>query len=536
MLTFFRKNAPIIGWCLAIFFGATMFTGSLFFGLSQKKPDSKSVQLDPSLVLASIGDVQVDYRKYNEIQQNMFRGIEPSISDISPDLLELYQLNAFNQALNYSIFLDGARKLKLKPSKHDILLELEQVYKQYDLKDKKALKALLKKNNYPYKAFLNTIEESILVKKFELSLQDQATVSTQDLKEAFTKRLVQYLYIPHILEDADDTLENPIIGESGVAVIDKALSEGTPFETLIKRYSHDATRTNKGLLGWVDMGTLDIAIENTLISLQKGSISGAIHTPNGYHWVKVLNIKITPKPPSLSDEELREQLLNKKQQQLVQRYFSDRFKSQELIINNPMVRAIKSKFSGDYDAAIQSYESIISENPSSVLPHYHIARIYSMINAPEKAYEQLQKADIKSELSSTLDFPELHLEYGNHLVKSMPLPKGSLTKINKQLKLVKETSKDNKTLELSLRRQALITHKVDLVAIIEQYRKALNLSLLKKNRSHLETLRIAFSDLNQTDDVAKIDETLLLYDEEQRLKTSAAENASKHTISPSETN
>ena len=122
MLTFFRKNAPIIGWCLAIFFGATMFTGSLFFGLSQKKPDSKSVQLEPSLVLASIGDVQVDYRKYNEIQQNMFRGIEPSISDISPDLLELYQLNAFNQALNYSIFLDGARKLKLKPSKHDILL------------------------------------------------------------------------------------------------------------------------------------------------------------------------------------------------------------------------------------------------------------------------------------------------------------------------------------------------------------------------------------------------------------------------------
>ena len=55
-----------------------------------------------------------------------------------------------------------------------------------------------------------------------------------------------------------------------------------------------------------------------------------------------------------------------------------------------------------------------------------------MIKAPEKAYEQLQKADIKSELSSTLDFPELHLEFGNHLVKSMPLPKRSLTKINKQ--------------------------------------------------------------------------------------------------------
>tara|TARA_R110000868_G_scaffold190862_1_gene434826 strand:+ start:130261 stop:131550 length:1290 start_codon:yes stop_codon:yes gene_type:complete len=69
----------------------------------------------------------------------------------------------------------------------------------------------------------------------------------------------------------------------------------TDFHDLAKAFSEDpsAKAGKGGLLGWYGAGELAPALDEQLIKLQKGEISKAVATPNGWHILYISNVKET---------------------------------------------------------------------------------------------------------------------------------------------------------------------------------------------------------------------------------------------------
>ena len=164
MLNFFRKNAQYIGWAIVIFFGGTMISGAFFYrnaSKAQNSQNAKQEMVSRRSDFALIGQIPVNQKKYIEfLQQSLYKFQQSqNIQNLDPELLELIQNAAFNRAIQYTIFSEAARTQKLKVNKVDLMRALEQIYRQYDLKNKKALKKFLAERKYPYRLFIHEIEQ-----------------------------------------------------------------------------------------------------------------------------------------------------------------------------------------------------------------------------------------------------------------------------------------------------------------------------------------------------------------------------------------
>ncbi len=66
------------------------------------------------------------------------------------------------------------------------------------------------------------------------------------------------------------------------------LRKGEDFETVARQGSRAPEAKNGGLVGWVEKGQLEKAMDRALFSLKPGQVSPIIHSPYGYHIFQVL--------------------------------------------------------------------------------------------------------------------------------------------------------------------------------------------------------------------------------------------------------
>lgn len=68
-----------------------------------------------------------------------------------------------------------------------------------------------------------------------------------------------------------------------------AIADGAPFSKWAKKYSQDEkTKKMGGYLGWVDVNTLDPAIQNGIKGLKSGDVSEPLLTPKGWYLVQLI--------------------------------------------------------------------------------------------------------------------------------------------------------------------------------------------------------------------------------------------------------
>jgi hypothetical protein len=183
MLQFFREKKQIIGWGIVIFFVGTMFTGSVFLGkfgdLFSKQSSSKETQ-----PIAYWGKTVVPAQKYMMFLNRTLGRFKPEdIQHLDPEVAEFVQYAAFSEALQFTILLDGAHQAKMKVSSSEMDQAFESVYRDYDVKGMKELKALLKKSNYPLDQFKDDLKDDLLTQKFANSLVSNVAVTSQDLQQ-----------------------------------------------------------------------------------------------------------------------------------------------------------------------------------------------------------------------------------------------------------------------------------------------------------------------------------------------------------------
>jgi foldase protein PrsA len=436
MLNFFRKYATIIAWTIVIFFGGTMFAGTLIFGRKDNSEQTSMQTIDAlKNALAIIDSVPVDSNIYSELlyqYMSTFQA-ENKKAVIPPEIIELARFRAFNQAVNYSLFLDYANSEKIKISKKNVSSRLDQYISSYKLKSKKELKALLKKNNYPYKAFLNKTKNNLKVEKTKDTLLASISVNDKDLENHFKR-----IKLSHILIKFDpDSIESQAKSkEKATQVLKRITTNDIEFDRAVSIFSEDKiTKQNFGKFSnWMSIGQLHRHIEAAAFSLPIGIYSEPIKSDAGYHIIVVTDSKFVSKPKNYNKETLRKELMTTKETNILSDFILNKITSSNFTIRDPYVKAVTDKFKGDYDEAIASYQQQIAKDPNSPLPHYFISKIRNSLGETSRALIQLNKAKIKGKLYPTLDFSNLHIERAKTEAKLMYENKTLKRKVQRTIK------------------------------------------------------------------------------------------------------
>lgn len=91
---------------------------------------------------------------------------------------------------------------------------------------------------------------------------------------------------------AQIVLPDGAAGEAEARKVKAQLEGGAEFAALAKRLSHDRSRFNGGMLGWIGKGQMKYPqLEKAAFAAKEGDIVGPIHTEDGWHLLKVLGFK-----------------------------------------------------------------------------------------------------------------------------------------------------------------------------------------------------------------------------------------------------
>ncbi|MFC1616928.1 peptidylprolyl isomerase [Candidatus Margulisiibacteriota bacterium] len=420
MVKFMRKYAHVFGWIIVLAFAGTMFSGAflfrnLFFG---KKANTTQKLQDHSGELAVIGNIPISKRQFINYYQEMYLGAKKNLGTekINPEINEYFVLNAFEQATQYTAFLIAANEAeKNKVSKQELKARLKAVYKQFNLKNKKELKALLVKNKYPYKVFMSSLKQDIVVSRFANFLIKDIKVTDQDVENSITDVKLAQVFVRKRRFATENVELLELAHKEELEKVKKIKTEiqgGLSFTKAVKKYSEDPeSRKKAGDLGWLNMQQLPPSFEKVAYALKIGEISEPIESAFGYHIIKLSKKKIN-RPKDFEFEKTKKELFAFRKRQVISSFLGKSLEKLKII--DPHLLAIQAKSTGQYQKAAELYQSLISKNPNSPGWHYLLARIYlnpkASIFSTKNAKKELNKASIKAELNPALDFPELHIE------------------------------------------------------------------------------------------------------------------------------
>ncbi len=464
LIRFFREKAALIGWGIVVFFLMTMFAGTFFMqdmfggGSSEEVLDRK----DLLNAVAVIGDTALDIGMYRQALSQVSSQVDLELTggNISPDVAEILQFNAFNQAVNNSVLLQGSYAQNVKVASRELEQALQSVLIQYDMKNKKQLRVFLKEKNVRYKDFKQTVKETVLIQKFMTLLQSGITVSDEDVDNQFVEIKVRHILL-RSMESIDDGER-----EAMAQFVYGKLQSGLSFTDAVKKFSDDSgTKSKGGEIGWLRAGQTVPEFEEVAYAIEKNTVSRPFKTVYGYHIVEVLDKRNLERPENLDYDKMKATIVQQKKSGSVQSYIQSYLMEHPLEIRLASLRAYKSKIEGDYEKAIGDYQFLVSESPYSPMPHYHIGRIYMMLEEYDNALTELKKADIKAELNESLSFAQLHLALADVYGKKRQT-KNMVEQYKKAFALAKDNDallrqllpvlKDNKVFKLRAEVQARI--------------------------------------------------------------------------------
>ena len=175
------------------------------------------------------------------------------------------------------------------------------------------LEKALAKDGISIEAFKKQIETRLQRMKFlQWAMKVESKAGEKELRDFYQKNIDQYRtdesYRPgHILftvpKEASPQ-EGLEIRKKCQMVLDK-INRGEDFGEMALLYSEDASKKDRGDLGFFKRGELLPVFEQEALRLEIGEVSGIVQTPVGFHLIKLLDRKRGTAPPF---EEIKERV------------------------------------------------------------------------------------------------------------------------------------------------------------------------------------------------------------------------------------
>jgi peptidyl-prolyl cis-trans isomerase SurA len=230
------------------------------------------------------------------------------------------------------LLLQQANELKLSVSSEEVDRSIEQIKKDYNLRDDQLADELRRQGLTLASYRQNTRKEILRYRVINIAVGSKIQVSDNDVESYYERNMksgkndqvkVSHVFVA-IPENADaaKVLERE---EYARKILERA-RKGEDFAALAKELSEDrATRAEGGDLGYFgkEMG-LPKPVEELVFSMAVGDIGGPVRGNQGFHVIKLVDRRAADiKPLSDVKEQLRMQLRQKEMERQTKIYLSE---------------------------------------------------------------------------------------------------------------------------------------------------------------------------------------------------------------------
>ena len=179
----------------------------------------------------------------------------------------------------------------LNKKNESVDLMISNIYRSLNLSSEKEFKDYLESVGLDFDSVYNKIEiETVWNQMIYEKYKNKVVIDEKKLKEQvlkYQKDNVETLLLNEIVFDFKSTNEK----QKKYQEILKSI-EINGFEETVIKYSISNTKTKSGLVGWVNINTLNDKIKNEIVNLEIGEISNPITVPSGVLLLKVSDKKI----------------------------------------------------------------------------------------------------------------------------------------------------------------------------------------------------------------------------------------------------
>lgn len=164
--------------------------------------------------------------------------------------------------------------------------------------------------------FREQLRGDLLINKLrQREVESRVTISDQDVElflqsQAGQRSETEY-NLSHILiavKDGEDAVERENAHRQATEVLTKARA-GEDFAQLATRYSNDQLALSGGELGWREAAALPSLFADVVPTMQAGDISELLSSPNGFHIVRLNNVRGADQAQMISENHARHILL-----------------------------------------------------------------------------------------------------------------------------------------------------------------------------------------------------------------------------------
>lgn len=208
-----------------------------------------------------------------------------------------------------------AAKQNISVSDEEIQERLKEYYDYYG--DEESFNQVLELSGFTLDDLKKDLELNIKIEKL---MEPTITISEEEKKAYFEENKDDFaqekqVKASHILVDSEEKAKE----------IKEKLNQGEDFAELAKEYSTDtATKDNGGDLGFFAAGEMSQEFEDAAFGMKEGEISNPVKDEDGYHIIKVVEIK-EAKEANYEDskEEITKLLLRQKAKEKFSNWYEE---------------------------------------------------------------------------------------------------------------------------------------------------------------------------------------------------------------------
>ncbi len=255
-------------------------------------------------IIAIVNDEIVTLREVERFVTVEKKSRYSSMNEYMRNLQLREKLDSFIEGL---LIAQQAKKLNIEVTDKDVQETVDNIKKQ-NLVTEAELKQQLKRDNIDYKEFIEGIKRSIVrTKVLARAVMQEMNLDEKSLKTYYDAHISDYVQEEYRLQQIFvSSQQKDAAGRAQQAL--HALEQERPFGEVAREFSDDASSAMEGDMGFVKKDDLIPELREAVKLLIPGTYSNVVHTPFGYH---ILKLTETNKGQAASFESVKNSIRQK---------------------------------------------------------------------------------------------------------------------------------------------------------------------------------------------------------------------------------
>ena len=247
-------------------------------------------------IVATVGEQAISS---SDIEDRMKLAVFASGLENTPEIRTKLFPQILKVLIDEELYRKQAAQLKIEVSETEMSHATQNLEQQNKLQSGQ-LENFLQQHGVPFRALKGQIEAEILWQKVIVSqIRPKVLITDKEVDET-AEYVTKHVGSSGEINLSEITLPvNAPAEEQAVAELAKKLvneiRQGTDFGSVARQFSRSTTASNGGALGWIEQSQLSPDVLAATRTLAVGAITDPIRAPEGYHILKLENMRTAKK-------------------------------------------------------------------------------------------------------------------------------------------------------------------------------------------------------------------------------------------------